>query len=233
MSSQAFQHPPRSGALSHLMNQGSPTNYQSQTNSRHHSRHPSRGLEGDGYNGGGSNSALGSWSRGSQLPSYSSQFGSSSSFGYAVLNGPPQFFTPTYLRDSRYVERLSDAYKAKVAAHREGHTSNGGSLSTSSSSANLHKLTPSHRGMTYDIIEKESSVEDAGLTPLPSRWNNSDKAAGISIQADGMEAGLFGPVGKGHSSDNEAAAVRADHFMPPQCGIYYFEVSIVTKSKEG
>lgn len=34
-------------------------------------------------------------------------------------------------------------------------------------------------------------------------------------------------------SDNDAAAVRADQFMPPQCGIFYYEITVVSKGKEG
>jgi hypothetical protein len=84
--------------------------------------------------------------------------------------------------------------------------------------------------MAYDVIEKEPPSEDDGLVPLPSRWSESDKNPGIDLLADGLEARFTGPI-KAH--DNEAAAVRADHPMSPRCGIYYYEVTILSRGKEG
>ena len=147
--------------------------------------------------------------------------------------GSSRLFTPSYLRNSRYTERLAEAQKAKAAAQRDAastHSSNPGSLSTSSSSVNLHKMAPSHRGMTYDIIEKEVPSEDDGLTPLPSKWNEMDRNVGIEVQGDGLEVRFVGP---GKSHEHEAAAVRADHPMSPQCGIYYYEITIISKGKDG
>lgn len=177
----------------------------------------------------------GSWGRSGPLPSYSSQFMSSSSYATIGIGGAAanHIFIPSYLRNSRYVERLAAAHKAKHATHREGssaHSSNGGSLSTSSSSVNLHRMTPSHRGMTYDIVEHPPPLEDDGLTPLPSKWAEADRFGGLEILGDGLEVRYKGP---GKSHDHEAAATRADHPMPPQCGIYYYEVTMVSKGKEG
>ena len=39
-------------------------------------------------------------------------------------------------------------------------------------------------------------------------------------------------VGAG-KTDGDAAAVRANHPIPPQCGLYYFEVEIVSKGRDG
>ncbi|KAI9829430.1 MAG: hypothetical protein M1819_006367 [Sarea resinae] len=181
--------------------------------------------------GNGASSLSGSWGRGGYLPSYASQFGFGLS-GTGVADGSSDnFFVPSYLRNCRYVERLEEAHKAKLAAAREDPSShsNTDSVSTSSSSANLHKLAPSHRGMTYDIIEKEPRKADDRLTPLPSRWSDGDKFGGIEIQADGLEIKFTGPS----KSHDEAAAVRADNPMPTECGIYYYEVTVISKGKEG
>ncbi|KAI9797219.1 MAG: hypothetical protein M1833_005628 [Piccolia ochrophora] len=226
----------RSGALSQLMNQApQSTNQGPNTSNIHHSRSMSRNMNVDVQ--GGPAGGLGSspWSKGGQMPSYSSQFGllgnSPGTSGNWDANAEG-FFVPSYLRNSKHMERLGEAHKAKLSAHREGpstHSSNGGSLSTSSSSANLHKMAPSHRGMTYDIIEKEPLGDDDGLTPLPTRWNEADRFGGIDIQG-GLDIRFVGS-GKSHELI-EAATVRADHPMPPQCGIYYYEVSIRSKGKE-
>lgn len=146
------------------------------------------------------------------------------------MNG---FLKPTYLRGSKYLERLEATHKAKLAAQRESqsvHSSGPGSLSTSSSSVSLHKLAPSHRGMTYEIIEHQPPADDDGLTPLPSKWAEADKYGGLDLAAGGLDI-KYGGTSK--LSDHEAAAARADHPMPPQCGIYYYEVTIVSNGKDG
>jgi hypothetical protein len=84
--------------------------------------------------------------------------------------------------------------------------------------------------MTYDIIEREPPSDDDNVMPLPSRWSNSDKYSALELTNGGLELRYPGPANK---HDHEAAAVRADHPMPPQCGIYYFEVTILSKPKEG
>lgn len=83
--------------------------------------------------------------------------------------------------------------------------------------------------MTYDIIENAPPCEDDNL-PLPSRWNDMDKYPGLDLLQDGMQIRYNGPSNK---MELEAAAARADHPMSPQCGIYYFEVEIKNKSKDG
>jgi Ran-binding protein 9/10 len=192
-----------------------------------HSRHQSRGMEAEGSHSGPS----ASWGRAGHLPSYSSHW-------IGVGNGlddpkTPSFFVPSYLRGSRHAERLEEAYRAKLAAQRDSrsnHSSNAGSLSTSSSSINLHKLVPSHRGMTHDIIERAPApVYEDTPAPLPSRWNQTDKYAGLDLNPDGLEVRYNG-MSKTHE---EAAAVRADHPMPRECGIYYYEVTVASKGKEG
>lgn len=181
------------------------------------------------------------WRRsGGSLPAYSRQFASIPEYATSFLPGgiaaspasDRSFFVPSYLHNSRYVARLEAAHRSKLAAQRESSSSANppSSLSASSSHVNLHRMAPSHRGMTYDIIEKEISSDEDKLTPLPSRWNEADKYVGLDLLNDGLEVRYMGPPNK---HDHEAAAVRADHPMPRQCGIYYFEVTILSKSKEG
>lgn len=237
VSSQNHNHPTRPGTFSHLMNPTPISTSYSSPNAIDHRSHrlSQHGSDMDSHTNGGGR-VPGSWVRSGPLPSYSSQFMFSNSYGTTNGiggSGSNHFFVPSYLRNSRYVERLAAAHKAKHATHRDGasaHSSNGGSLSTSSSSVNLHRMTPSHRGMTYDIVEHPPPVEDDGLTSLPSKWAEADRFGGLEILEDGLEVRYKGP---GKSHEHEAAAARADHPMPPQCGIYYYEVTMVSKGKEG
>ena len=177
----------------------------------------------------------GSWGKGVGMAAHSSPYAYGGNHGLlgGIGTSTNGFFRPSYLRESKYMERLEAAHKAKVAAQREAssaHSSGPGSLSTSSNSVSLHRMAPSHRGMTYEIVEHQPLVDDDGLTPLPSRWAEADKYGGLEIAGDGLEVRYTG-LSKTH--EHEAAATRADHPMPQQCGIYYYEVTIVAKGKEG
>ncbi|KAI9580604.1 hypothetical protein GQX74_011274 [Glossina fuscipes] len=70
-------------------------------------------------------------------------------------------------------------------------------------------------------------------TPLPRCWSSHDKCVTIGLSQNNLrvqyKAGAVG-VGK---PQNEAASVRTAHPIPPACGIYYFEVKIISKSKNG
>src|SRR5947207_11730823 len=179
---------PRSGALSHLINvtTGNPNQHHSDYR---HSRHQTGQETETNPNGA---VPFGSSRRNvMQLPSYSRQFANmpgQTSNGYGSQN---TFFIPSYLRDSRHVAKLEAAHKAKAAAHREHtspHSSNPASLSTSSSNVNLHRMAPSQRGITYEI-EHAPQTEDESLMPLPSKWSDDEKNAGLDVLGEGLEIG--------------------------------------------
>lgn len=240
--SQQYQPPSRAGAFAHLLNHSPELSYESAYhNSSGHTRNESRGYDIETNTNGGAHGRSGSWGRGGQLPSFSSAFG-------AIVNGPghtsyggghaEQFFVPSYLKGSKYVQNLEEAHRAKVQSHKDvpsAQSSQPGSLSTSASSINLHsKMAASHRGMTYDLIEKAPPLlDDESLPPLPTKWNNNDKSLSLEVFTDGLEVKFTGSGVKVASErDHEACAIRADHFMPAQCGIYYYEVTIISRKRE-
>lgn len=158
------------------------------------------------------------------------------------------FFIPNYLQNTRYAERLREEHHARLqtSQQRQPRSRSGSqpaSLSTSSSSVNLHngterqKMVPSHRGLSHDIVEHppQAMFTSSGLEeppmPLPSRWNSLDKGQGLEIYADGLQVRFSGAAKPQH---DEAACVRADHPMPKMAGIYYFEIQIQSKlQREG
>jgi len=237
--SQHYQQPSRSGAFAHLLNPNADFSYDSNyQNFGGNSRYDSRGYDMDVNTNGGTHGRSGSWGRGENLPSFSSAFGSlANGYGYGSFGGGhmEHFFIPSYLKGSKYVQKLEEAHKAKLLSHKDGpstQSSQPGSLSTSASSINLHaKMAPSHRGMTYDLIEKAPPVEDETLPPLPTRWNEKDKFGGLEVLSDGQEVKFTG-VKSTSDRDHEACAIRADHPMPSQCGIYYFEATIISRKRE-
>lgn len=236
---QYYQPPVRSGAFANLLNPNSDLSYD--PNYQYisgQSRYDFRGYDMDLNTNGGAHGRPGSWGRGGQLPSSSSAYGSlANGNGYGDFGGgsTEHFFVPSYLKGSKYVQKLEEVYKAKLLSHKDGpsaQSSQPGSLSTSTSSINLHaKIAPSHRGMTYDLIEKAPPAEDEAIPPLPARWNANDKSGGLEVLSDGQEVKFTG-VKSASDRDHEACAIRADHPMPAQCGIYYFEVTVISRKRE-
>ncbi|KAK0252882.1 hypothetical protein LTS09_012039 [Friedmanniomyces endolithicus] len=153
----------------------------------------------------------------------------------------PPFFTPSYLRQSRHTQRLRRAYDEHLAELHEHTRLNPPKppppLSASSSSGNLHKLHTSHihhhqRPVVQDVLERHPppSEEVDRSHPLPTRWSEEDKMAGLEIQGESGEEVRFGGATK---TADEAASIRADHAMPRECGIYYFEVTVLSRGKDG
>jgi Ran-binding protein 9/10 len=69
------------------------------------------------------------------------------------------------------------------------------------------------------------------MPQLPSRWNKEDKWGGLEVLGDSLEVKYTALRGQSER-DHEACSVRADHYMPPQCGIYYFEVTILSGKRD-
>ncbi|KAI5807630.1 hypothetical protein DFH27DRAFT_328115 [Peziza echinospora] len=134
------------------------------------------------------------------------------------------FPLPPYLKQSAYAERLAQHAKTQQAKSPSFN-----SLPTPPSSLPLSgRLPPAHRGLAYDVVEI-APVEEDSISPLPSRWNDADKCHGIELTHAGLEVKFAGPH---KSSENDAAAVRSDHSIPPQCGIFYYECTILSEAKE-
>ncbi|XP_021952312.1 ran-binding protein 9 [Folsomia candida] len=66
-------------------------------------------------------------------------------------------------------------------------------------------------------------------SPLPRSWSPKDKFNFIGLSQNNLRVHYKGH-GKGHK---DAASVRATHLIPAACGIYYFEVKIVSKGRDG
>lgn len=139
---------------------------------------------------------------------------------------------PSYLKGSRHVDRLQERQRQRKLAQREGKpakSSQPGSLSASASNLSVPKMVPSHRGMTHEIVERPYQQPEERSIRLPTRMNVHDKAAGLELGSDGLDVKFAGPP----KAENEAACVRADFPVPKDCGIYYFEVTLQGKHKEG
>ncbi|RSL66965.1 hypothetical protein CEP54_003523 [Fusarium duplospermum] len=170
------------------------------------------------------------------LPSFSRAFNmlrASESADGSFQNDDDSFFVPSYLEGSTYVQKLHEAHRSKLQARDSNRTSTNGFSQNLTTFNTQHPLPPgSHRGMAHTVIERPPVFdEDDSLAPLPSRWNKDDQWGGIEIQPDGLSIKYVGPKNQ-HDRDHEACAARADHYMPAQCGVYYFEVQILAAIRD-
>ncbi|KAI1104469.1 SPRY-domain-containing protein [Jackrogersella minutella] len=143
------------------------------------------------------------------------------------------FFTPSYLRDLSYMQKLEEAHKAKRAQKETQQQSTSTLPAGITTTGSLTNKTPAtHLGMTYDLIERAPAVEDdIPVPPLPSKWNKDDKHGALEVLADGQEVRYAASRGS-REQDHESCAIRADHPMPWQAGIYYFEVTLLSRRRD-
>ncbi|XP_011502358.1 PREDICTED: ran-binding protein 9 [Ceratosolen solmsi marchali] len=66
-------------------------------------------------------------------------------------------------------------------------------------------------------------------TPLPRSWSSKDKYNYIGLSQNNLRVHYKG-YGKTHK---DAASVRTTNSIPAACGLYYFEVKIVSKGRDG
>ena len=232
--SQASQ-PVRSGAFTHLLNDTNDSYDPSHSSTYLHNRLDTGGMSQNGRESGRDTSYYG---HSGQLPSFSSAFGMfTNGHSHAGLGSPlgDEMFVPSYLKRSKHVRNLQESQRARAKARRNAPPSatlQSGSLSTSANSASIYGKSPiSYRGITSELIERAPPADDESLAPLPSRWNALDKNGGLDVLSEGQEVKFTGPK-PGGDRDHEACSIRADHYMPPQCGIYYYEVTILSRKRE-
>lgn len=218
-------------ALSHSNQSSTSIPTQQQQPPREPRREPSRGslrsmeIDGQGGNGGGWRQSRGGVEDGTGR------------MGCPLHEEHLPFFTPSYLTRSRHVERLRMSWEEHVRDLREHAASQPAlapkpPLSARSSNTNLSKLHSSHHrpGVVQDVIERiPPPTEEDKSHPLPSRWSDDDHMAGLEVIGDGNEV-RFSGVAKG---EHEAASIRADHPMPKEVGMYYYEVTVLSRGKEG
>ncbi|OAQ82728.1 RanBPM [Purpureocillium lilacinum] len=167
------------------------------------------------------------WNAAGPLPSFSRAFDmfttprDADGFGHGA-------FVPSYLRGSTYMRLLEEQRKAQSQSAKESKrsTDNGANVD---SNGFVRPPLPSgaHRGMTHNVIERPPPFEeDEAVPPLPTRWNKDDAGHGAEVQSNPLTVRYVGSKNH-HEREYEAGGVRANHHMPPECGIYYFEVQIV------
>uniref|UniRef100_W8B2G5 Ran-binding proteins 9/10 n=1 Tax=Ceratitis capitata TaxID=7213 RepID=W8B2G5_CERCA len=101
----------------------------------------------------------------------------------------------------------------------------GGGNSSGHSNSHTHH---SRQQVTDRLKMLYPNVNEAE-TPLPRCWSQHDKCLSIGLSQNNLHVHYKG-VGNKHDG---SASVRTAHPIPPACGLYYFEVKIVSKGKDG
>ncbi|KAI1823842.1 ran-binding protein [Xylaria intraflava] len=182
--------------------------------------------------------ASGPVSRPAQLPSFSRAFElfmprRSTDETWTTVHENTGFFTPSYLRGSSYMTKLEEAHREKQA-QKEHHQQGSVRIPGVTSEGPLGATTPaSHLGISFDLIERTPVIDPATVVPLlPTRWNKDDKSGALELSANGLEVKYNPALRTTREQDHETCAIRADHPMPSQAGIYYFEVTILSKRRD-
>uniref|UniRef100_A0A158R5R7 Ran-binding protein 10 n=1 Tax=Syphacia muris TaxID=451379 RepID=A0A158R5R7_9BILA len=77
-------------------------------------------------------------------------------------------------------------------------------------------------------LKKLYPYVDEKATPLPRRWSAHDKCNWLILSHDSLSITYSGQ-GK---NQKDAAAVRSDHPIPLTCGVYYFEVLVMSSEAD-
>ncbi|KAL5290178.1 RANBP10 family protein [Megaselia abdita] len=103
-----------------------------------------------------------------------------------------------------------------------GASGTSGGPSTSSSASQNQNTNIDRLKLLYPNVNENE-------TPLPRSWSPVDKCNSIGLSQQNLRVHYKG-AGKTHS---DAASVRTAHPIPAACGLYYFEVKIISKGKNG
>lgn len=164
---------------------------------------------------------------------------------------PVSFSRPTYLDHSALrdflVTETSSPTLAELAFPRKITPS---ARSTSPDSG--EDTTPSPPPTRETRVMSAPVVHEGPVTyALPTRWSDQARSNSLSVSHDGRELSHHGMhrveesflgngiisefcnLGANNNSDKEHAAnARANHPVPPACGIYYYEVEVRCKEQK-
>ncbi|KAI1322549.1 ran-binding protein [Xylariaceae sp. FL0255] len=143
------------------------------------------------------------------------------------------FFAPSYLRGSSYMTKLEEQHRI-AKAHKELHpqSANGGAPPPESI-LNTIRTAASHMGISYDLVERIKTFDHSITIPtLPTRLNIHDRHGALDIASNGLELKYSPALRTTREQDHESCGIRADHPMPSQAGIYYYEITIQSRRKD-
>ncbi|GJN92586.1 hypothetical protein Rhopal_005617-T1 [Rhodotorula paludigena] len=136
--------------------------------------------------------------------------------------------TPVPIDPADSAVGLLDGLEARSAAREAGHGDPKGKGRASLNAS----LGVDHGGEGEGLPVAGSNHGAARDAPilLPTCWDESDRCALLELTSDGLGVSFAGSAKYG---DRDAAAVRANRPVPPQAGVYYYEVTVLDKGVSG
>ncbi|GJJ71317.1 Ran-binding protein 9/10 [Entomortierella parvispora] len=129
-------------------------------------------------------------------------------------------------RESTKRRRLSGRRRhADMDQYEDSGSDSSGASSDSSSGSEAGFSSPENESGTSTPMPDHKPLR----YQLPSRWSSTDKTDKTDLLEDDLQVFYTGP-GK---EDRDASAIRANRSIPPQCGVYYYEVHIKSKGQSG
>ncbi|CAO3649871.1 unnamed protein product [Mucor fragilis] len=121
---------------------------------------------------------------------------------------PPKF--PSYLKQTLYAKLALEQYRFYQQKHE------------------IKPLPNNASKKSATTCLEEEQLEELDLR-LPTLWNSRDKSKNIEIGSNGIDLSYIGP-GK---QETHAALARSNFPMRPQCGIFYYEMRVISKGDDG
>lgn len=149
------------------------------------------------------------------------------------ING---FFIPSYLKGSKYAKKLEDAHRAKAGAKKVHSNYPSSPTAGKAEFGKPHSydstFLSTYNGVALELVEKALPRSSDEPEPLPTKMNVNDKDKDVEVLADGLEIKFTAATGKPTATGQElrAFSIRGDAVIPMECGIYYFEVEVLTKN---
>jgi hypothetical protein len=85
------------------------------------------------------------------------------------------------------------------------------------------------QNVVVDRLKRLYPAVNEDKSPLPRAWSPKEKYNYIGLSQNNLRVHY-----KGHGKTHrDAASVQATHPIPAACGLYYFEVKIVSKGRDG
>lgn len=140
-----------------------------------------------------------------------------------------------------------DAVKERLLEVRRSDNDNNGSSKSSISRSQAAALNPKISFLNpriFPLSPSRSSAAsanvfcpsycrllnfDPSLYPLPVAMSAEDRSNRLDLAEEGRVVKYTGPG----RNDSDAAAVRSNIPLPPQVGIYFYEVTVTSKGREG
>ncbi|KAJ3167057.1 hypothetical protein HDU88_002394 [Geranomyces variabilis] len=138
--------------------------------------------------------------------------------------------SPDYLTEALELEQPSSASAVPGKRAPLFTTVQASTFSDSSSSPESGVLTK-RNGENEASGPADEGHPQAAPKPLnlPTQWNQKDKNQTLDISTNGQRITYSG-LGE---DDKHAGAVRSNYCIPPQCGLFYYEVTIISKGRDG